>query len=121
MNGFWERLIPTTDTIKSTSYLYTSDHGETLIENGETWMHGGDSQQEARVPVLLIGQQSFAVDTSYKASHYNLFPTLLDLMNVPEEARSQDYPLSLLAATAADSVPRIFFSGDGTPVTFEEP
>lgn len=121
VNGFWERLIPTTEAMQSTSYLYTSDHGETLLENGETWMHGGDSQQEARIPILLIGQHTFNVDASYKASHYNLFPTLLDLMDVPEEARSQEYPLSLLTATAADSAPRIFFSGDGTPVAFEEP
>jgi glucan phosphoethanolaminetransferase (alkaline phosphatase superfamily) len=117
--GFWKRLIPNPKEIGSTTYLYTADHGETLAENGEWWLHGGNSQQEARVPILLITQQSLSVDSAYQASHYNLFPTLLDLIAFPQSERPHSYPLSLLVARATDSTPRYFLGGNGQSVLFQ--
>jgi len=48
------------------------------------------------------------VDTGFKASHANMFTTLLDLMNYPEELRKYPYAISLFKAKAADSRPRYF-------------
>ncbi|MEZ4514709.1 MAG: sulfatase-like hydrolase/transferase [Chloroflexota bacterium] len=121
VDGFWRRLIPDPGAIGNTLYLYTGDHGDTLVENGESWMHGGSSQQEARVPIILIGQHAFDLYPSYQASHFNLFPTLLDLMGFPVEQRPHSYALSLLTATADDSTARYFEGGNSELILFEAP
>jgi glucan phosphoethanolaminetransferase (alkaline phosphatase superfamily) len=121
VDGFWRRLIPDPHAMEVTLYLYTGDHGDTLVENDESWMHGGNSQQEARVPIILVGQQPFTVDLTYRASHFNLFPTLLDLMGYPVAERPHGYAHSLLSATAADSTNRYFQGGNAEPILFEAP
>jgi len=63
------------------------------------------------VPLFIITQSNLNADTSYPASHFNLFPTLLDLMNIPEQARRYSYALSLLKATSMDSAPRYYLTG----------
>ena len=57
-------------------------------------------------------QSPDGVDTKYRASHQNLFPTLLDLMGVPAASRVIQYERSLLVATEEDSQPRSFFGVD---------
>lgn len=106
VDNFFRRLIPDLQAIEQAIFLYTADHGQTLIENGEYWSHCGETRNEALVPLLLIGPLELSPNTMYRASHYNIFPTLLDLMGVPLEARVRHYPLSLLEAKAADSVDR---------------
>jgi glucan phosphoethanolaminetransferase (alkaline phosphatase superfamily) len=94
-------------------YLYTSDHGQTLAENGAA-SHCVASSAAATVPLFLIADPSSIppVDLGFRASHSNIFATLLDLMSVPSAARSYDYPVSLFDARQADSRQRYFFSGD---------
>ena len=99
---------------ENTIYLYTSDHGQTLGENGATVSHCSNTKPEAAVPLFIISRPEAlpAVDTNYKASHSNLFATLLDLMSFPEGERKYNYSPSLFKAKAADSKPRFYFSGD---------
>lgn len=118
--GFWRRLIPDSQDLDKTVYLYTADHGETLLENGEKLLHGGNSQQEARVPLFLIQHEPLLVDTTYQATHFNLFATALDLMAFPETERPHPYALSLLTATAEDSQPRYFLGGTNEHILFED-
>lgn len=92
----------------NTIIVYTGDHGETLSEDGATLPHGGDSKKVATVPLFIIGKLPNEVDTNYKASHANIFPTILDLINYPEELRKREYALSLLKAKAANSKERYF-------------
>ncbi len=95
-------------------FIYTSDHGQTLRENGEVASHCSTSRPEAIVPLMIISDDSRvrSADVDFKASHFNIFPTILDLMNVPREQRAEQYALSLLSATAADSRPRYYLAGD---------
>jgi glucan phosphoethanolaminetransferase (alkaline phosphatase superfamily) len=97
-------------------FVYTSDHGQTLSEHGERHTHCRNSAltdpTEAAVPLCLITVEPLAVDTQYRASHANIFATLLDLMGVPKLERRHEYALSLLGAKATDSKPRYFFVGD---------
>lgn len=69
--------------------LYTSDHGESLGENG-VYFHGGTAKEQTEVPFILwIGKQtakSLNLDTDClkkqaqkSTSHDNLFHTLLGL------------------------------------------
>jgi glucan phosphoethanolaminetransferase (alkaline phosphatase superfamily) len=113
---------------KNTFYLYTSDHGQNLRDVPTQGSHCGDLPQQSIVPLLMIADPSAApeVDTAYKASHSNVFATLLDLMHFPETERRFEYNLSLLKAKAADSKPRTYFVGNisgnsgGRKMTFEE-
>ena len=47
-----------------------------------------------------------------RASHANVFATLLDLMGVPEAARVRRYWPSLLARDGFEVRPRAYFMGD---------
>ena len=96
--------------------VYTSDHGQTLSEHGERHTHCGTSSDtaptEANVPIVLISRAVISVDRDYRASHANLFATLLDLMNFPKGDRRYRYATSLFDAKASDSAPRFFWVGD---------
>ena len=59
----------------------------------------------------MAGDDRPAVDTEYRASHHNLFATMLDLMGVPESARIGTHRRSLLTARASDHDPRVVFGG----------
>jgi glucan phosphoethanolaminetransferase (alkaline phosphatase superfamily) len=111
VDTFFRRLLPDLNDLNQTVFLYTSDHGQTLLQDGETWLHCGNTRNEAIVPLLLISPEPYDVDPEYRASHFNIFATLLDLMGVPETMRLRDYPLSLLRATSADSTDRYFLGG----------
>lgn len=99
---------------KNTFYFYTSDHGQTLNENGETVSHCSDTRNEAVVPLFIAADQKIMpeADVNYRASHSNLFATLLDLMSFPEDKRKYLYAPSLFKAKAADSQPRFYYAGD---------
>ncbi len=108
VNGFFRNLIDDYSRIpNNTLIVYTGDHGQTLFANGRS-SHGGTSRAEADVPLFIIGKLESKPDTNYRASHMNIFPTLLDFMNYPESMRESRDSVSLLNATAKDSRPRHF-------------
>ncbi len=113
VNAFFEHLFPDEGAVthNATYVIYTSDHGQTLFEGGVDWLHCNYTHQEATVPLILIGEVSQALDTTYPASHRNIFPTILDLMGVPDTARSMGYAPSLLRATSLDASDRYYFDG----------
>ncbi|MBK8984985.1 MAG: sulfatase-like hydrolase/transferase [Chloroflexi bacterium] len=121
VDTFFRRLIPKPQAVEQTIFLYTSDHGQTLIENGASWSHCGETKNEALVPLLLIGDFDNRLDVEYRASHYNIFATLLDLMDVPSEARIRDYPSSLFLMKASDSADRYYLGGNGQSINFDRP
>src|SRR5690606_34322965 len=115
VNTFFEHLFPDPDRLneytQKSYYFYTSDHGQTLYRDQAQHIHCGDTHWEASVQLILFGQVAQPLDTAYDASHGNVFTTILDMMAVPVSERPYDYPLSLLAATAAASDDRWFFAG----------
>jgi glucan phosphoethanolaminetransferase (alkaline phosphatase superfamily) len=113
LENFFRTLVRP-ETLANTTFVYTSDHGQTLSENRETWPQTGPTRNEARVPLFIIQAGHLKVDTAYKASHQNLFATLLDLMNTPQEKRRFPYAVSLLQASASQSQPRYYIVGDIT-------
>jgi glucan phosphoethanolaminetransferase (alkaline phosphatase superfamily) len=100
--------------------VYTSDHGETLQEDGATWPHCHNTRHEALVPLLIITNLKLSPDTSFHASHSNIFATLLDFMQVPEGARLHAYAPSLLSATRAQNQPRFYLDGELAPLPFDQ-
>lgn len=99
---------------KSTIILYTADHGQSLSENGATSSHCSTSRNEANVPLFFISNPEDlpSIDTEFKASHFNIFATLLDLMRFPENKREQKYAPSLFRVMQKDSKPRFYITGD---------
>jgi glucan phosphoethanolaminetransferase (alkaline phosphatase superfamily) len=115
--SFFRSLVGDALPPENTIFVYTSDHGQNLGEDRKLISHCSETPNEANVPLFIIAdprQLPAVADTLYRASHANLFPTLLDLMNVPAgESRKQSRNLSpsLFKARAEDSQPRVYFSG----------
>lgn len=120
VNTFFERLLINPEVLEYTVILYTSDHGQTLFENGATWMHCNSTPQEAIVPMILIGRRLPPLDDHFPASHSNILPTLLDLMNVPAEQRIHTYAPSLLSESNSMFPDRLFFDGGLRLVDFPD-
>ena len=105
---FFSRLLARADLSRAV-VLYTSDHGQDLHERGNPGLNthcGGDPVvEEGLVPlVVLQGSNLQTLDWAAaleanrnNSSHYNLFPTLLQLLGYELEAIRVTYgtPLSL--------------------------
>lgn len=119
-DGFFRELMaPTAGLPQGSVLLYTSDHGQSLGRSGLTATHCGTSPSEVVVPLMLFGSGK-ALDESYRASHGNVFATLIDLMGFDPPGR---YGRSLLRVDASDSVQRFFFGPDlasGHPFPFDK-
>ncbi len=120
VNSFFSKLADEyADLPNETVIIYTGDHGQTLFANGRS-SHGGNTKGEATVPLFMISSDPLAVDTAYKASHANVFATVLDLIGYPQELRDKRGFPSLLRAKAADSRPRYFNPDLGVKVLFDQ-
>ena len=118
-NGFFKALLPDAVLPPNTWVIYTSDHGQTLFEDGMGWSHCNYSIKEASVPLIIIGPVSNPPDTSYSASHSNIFPTILDLMKIPSTALYLDYNHSLLKNGNPHQI-RYFIDGASRIVPFDQ-
>lgn len=123
--SFFGPLLADGNVLANTLIVYTSDHGEAL-DATRFQPHCGRAKLEARVPLMMMGRVPEGVDTAFKAHHSNIFPTLLDFMQVPNEARVTQYAYSLFDVTAADSIPRSYLPGDvdfysGETILYDDP
>lgn len=92
--------------------IYTSDHGQDLHERGNPGLNthcGGDPvEEEGLVPLVVIqGSDLKTLDWSAqlaankdRSSHYNIFPTLLQLMGYDLAGIEAEYGKPLSVATA---------------------
>jgi glucan phosphoethanolaminetransferase (alkaline phosphatase superfamily) len=119
VNTFFERLLVNPGILETTTILYTSDHGQTLFENNVNWLHCNYTPQEATVPMILIGKNLPPTNDKYRASHANVLPTLLDLMNVPSGERAHTYAPSLFSQK--ENVTNNYFFFDGSLRLIEYP
>lgn len=120
VDSFFSQLVDDYHQIPNdTVILYTSDHGQTLSATGKA-SHGGTSVAEATVPMLVIGKLPVEPDTGYKSSHFNILPTLAELMGYPPEKLAVERKtISLLRARAVDSSPRAFNPQLGKKLPFD--
>lgn len=94
-----------------TLLIYTSDHGQSLVENDTKWTHCSSGPEtvegEALVPLLAFSQSDTHMSQqlrrngsaySGKYSHFQVFPTLLIAFGYPATTVSQLYSSSLLDA-----------------------
>jgi lipid A ethanolaminephosphotransferase len=93
VDGFFKKVLPAIDA--DTVLIYTSDHGEAWYEGGSAFGHcnGKPAPSEAYVPLLLATgssqlRSSFEATAAIaynRASHFHIFPTLLELMGFEEQ------------------------------------
>lgn len=96
---------------ENTVYIYTSDHGQSLFEDGAGTLHCGPTKSESLVPLIIIGKFEHTIDTGYKASHSNILPTILDLMGILDNVTDVYSAPSLLRATSEINKARFYFEG----------
>lgn len=107
VGGFFERLMAS-GTLHGATVIYTADHGQDLRERGGGGVHTHCSAhpvaEEGAVPLAVLtdagmvdGWPEAARRNANRASHYQVFPTILALMGYPENAVRSDYGISLHA------------------------
>jgi glucan phosphoethanolaminetransferase (alkaline phosphatase superfamily) len=105
VNDFFIKLIEKTD-LSNTLIIYTSDHGQNLLDDGLPITHGRIRDaipQEAIVPMFIITDnaelkkkfQSAAEINFNKTSHFQIFPTLLTLMGYNKSDVVKNYYITL--------------------------
>lgn len=108
---FFSRVFAQAD-LNHATLIYTSDHGQDLHERGNPGLNthcGGDPvEEEGLVPLVVIqGSGLKTLDWSAqlagnkdRSSHYNIFPTLLQLMGYDLAGVEAEYGKPLSVATA---------------------
>lgn len=119
---FFRRLFAGTDFSKAVA-IYTSDHGQDLHERGNPGLNthcGGDPViEEGLVPLAVIqGRDLHTLDWQAhlagnrdRSSHYNIFPTLLELMGYDATAVRALYGNPLTIPTQDPFTFNIRFNG----------
>jgi len=110
---FFQRLFRE-GNLANAVLIYTSDHGQDLHERGNPGLNthcGGDPvEEEGLVPLVVIqGSQLQTLDwrstlaqNKDRSSHYNIFPTLLELMGYDSAAVVARYGKPLNQPTEDD-------------------
>ncbi|MDH5424044.1 MAG: sulfatase-like hydrolase/transferase [Gammaproteobacteria bacterium] len=127
---YFKKLFNDLD-LKNTLIIYTSDHGQNLYDN-KTWLTHcsveNTSRYEVTVPLMIITEnqeirkqfEKSAIFNKNKTSHYNIIPTILELMGYEKEYINANHYSGLLdhqikkpsAKLGIVSNYRFSFSGD---------
>lgn len=112
------RMVVSETTNSNYVILYTSDHGQTLAEQGQVYTHMMPDPVIADVPNFLVAGEQYSkkelldgIAPGIRVSHLNNFATLLDLMGVPMSLRVRSYDTSIFYLTAVDNNLRYYMSG----------
>jgi len=117
VDEFFRELVSKT-TNQNYVVLYTSDHGQTLAEQGQVYTHLKPDKVIVDVPAFFVFGRQYdkkesltGICPGIRVSHLNNFATLLDLMDVPMSLRVRSYDKSIFSLTAEDNRERYYMSG----------
>ena len=112
------RVLVSDMTNQNYVLLYTSDHGQTLAEDGQVYTHMKPDKVVVDVPQFFVTGERYSrkgllagIPPGIRVSHLNNFATLLDLMGVPLSLRVRPYDKSIFSLTAEDNRVRYYMSG----------
>lgn len=109
VGGFFDALLPAIDPAEAVIF-YTADHGQDLHERGNpgkgTHCTNDPLPEEGAVPLVVIDDASAPLldwaahhaELRDGASHFRIFPTLLELMHYPAAEMAATYGPSLNAS-----------------------
>lgn len=116
VDEFFKKLLDGIDR-ENTIIIYTSDHGESLMEDGTAIAHcqlHSTPREQAAVPFLIFAPNAdffkSALLNQNRASHFEIFPTMLLLFGFEKSEINDAY-----GATIFDTLQirqRFFYSGD---------
>lgn len=119
VDKFFQVLLVDPEIINNSLIFYTGDHGQNLLNDGVITHCGSPHPPNVvgLVPLFVITNQSdyknkIQVAANYnfnKASHFNIFPTLLYLMGFDKKDYSGSYEDDLTEELSGN---RIWFYGD---------
>jgi glucan phosphoethanolaminetransferase (alkaline phosphatase superfamily) len=106
VDTFFERLLPA--TLNNSTILWTSDHGQSLQEAGQTYTHCKSEFEQAVVPLIMISENPWVLHNVYRPdnprrivfSHHNIYPTIVSLVS-KQSAVSNDEYQSLLSKSVS--------------------
>jgi glucan phosphoethanolaminetransferase (alkaline phosphatase superfamily) len=109
VDAFFETLLDLID-LDETVLIYTSDHGQNLLDDGRLITHCRHPDpivEEALVPLFVLTNKpdlrrslrQAAANGQAPASHFQVFPTVLELFGYPREPIRQRYYQSLFEPT----------------------
>lgn len=102
VNGFFERLLSRID-LDDTVVIYTSDHGQDLLEEGKGLLthcnRNSGSAYQGMVPLMVLTThpqlrqrfESSLAENSHQLSHFNIFPTVLEILGYEHDFVKQHY------------------------------
>lgn len=107
------------ERFEQTVIIYTSDHGQNLLDNGVHLSHcstDNTSPFEGVVPLLVITDNKFfkekfdraTIKNKDKASHFNIYPTILNIFGYKNEIITRRHGKTLFEDITE---PRKFLSG----------
>jgi len=94
IDGFFRELAEGGLDLSDSIIIYTSDHGQNLLDNGSQLTHcsvDNSTTSEVLVPLMVFSGQpqiveklrKYAVINRDKLSHFNIVPTILEVMGFP--------------------------------------
>jgi arylsulfatase A-like enzyme len=112
------RMVNTLDEnglMDTTLLVITSDHGESLTEHGIFFDHHGLYDPTIRVPLLFVPPEDAGLPANVKlddlVQHVDIFPTILDLLDVDPTDFHCD---------GSSLLPFLFHEGSARPCVFVE-
>jgi glucan phosphoethanolaminetransferase (alkaline phosphatase superfamily) len=87
------------EQLSNITILWTSDHGQSLQEHGQTYTHCKSDLEQAIVPLLLYSDHPWTRDLKplighpggIITSHHNLYPTIIALMSGEKDFQNEGY------------------------------
>ena len=95
IDDFFRTIVAGVD-LNSSVMIYTSDHGQTLGDDGVFSTHARQVKGVMEVPFFVVSGKEFHLKKIASPSHENIFPTLLSVMGVPKDHWASAYSDSLL-------------------------
>jgi glucan phosphoethanolaminetransferase (alkaline phosphatase superfamily) len=89
--------------LEKTTIIYTSDHGQTLGEDGLTSTHARQSAGVMDIPLFILSKKNISLRKNFTPTHENIFPTILELMQVSKDFWATDYLDSLVEHSVSPS------------------
>ncbi len=70
--------------VDDTLVVFTSDHGENFSGPGRPLAHEGLTDSVVRIPLIIKAANFYNIKIDSLVQHLDIFPTILDFVNIPE-------------------------------------
>ncbi|MDR2174955.1 MAG: sulfatase-like hydrolase/transferase [Synergistaceae bacterium] len=99
VDGFFSALLGSDlRSLKNTTILWTSDHGQSLQEDGQLEPHSSSYIEQALVPFVMFSTNRWVLDNlkrpkdiEFTLSHMNIYPSLCSIMEKKTNVINGEY------------------------------